>query len=191
MEQAEEFIPELSVDDYLGLEEAAELRHEYVSGRVFAMGGGSRDHNRISGNLFAALHAHLRGGPCEAFMADMKVRIEAASDDAFYYPDVVVACDPTDRDRFFITKPSVVVEVLSPGTERIDRREKFFAYRQLASLDAYVLIAQHAPRVEIYRRSSGWQLECVEGEGALDLPSLKFSVPLADLYAGAKRSPES
>ncbi len=167
------------------MEEGGENRHEYVGGRIFAMSGGSREHNRISGNVFAALHGQLRGGACEVFMADMKVRIEAAGDDVFYYPDIVVACDPTDRERFFITKPSVIVEVLSPGTERIDRREKFFAYRQLVSLEAYVLISQHENRVEIYRRSADWRAEIVQGsEGALELPGLGFSMALAEIYEG-------
>jgi Uma2 family endonuclease len=183
-----EAIPLLSVEEYLRLEETAPEKHEYVSGRVFAMGGTSRDHNRITLNLATALHRHLSGGPCEAFMADVKVRIEAAGDDAFYYPDVVVGFDPEDRDPLYLTKPAVIFEILSRSTERIDRREKFFAYRQLASLEAYVLVAQHEERVEIYRRSKEWQAEIIQGDGLLALGSpLEFSIPMDVLYAGVER----
>ena len=188
MEPIEEKVsPVLSVEEYLRMEEESEVKHEYVNGRVFATGGTSRDHNRIAGNLFAALHGHIQGGPCEVFMADVKVRIEAAGDDAFYYPDVVVGCDPQDRNQLYLTKPSVIFEVLSRTTERIDRREKFFAYRQLPTLEAYVLIAQHERRVEIYRRSSDWKVEILEGDGKFDLPPpLDFSTPLSTLYAGVE-----
>ena len=107
-------------EEYLEGELLSEVRHEYVAGRVFAMAGASDDHNRISLNIAASLHAQLRGKPCEAFFNDMKAKVAPA----FYYPDVMVVCDPADNHRYFRERPSVVFEVSSPDTERTDRRER-------------------------------------------------------------------
>ena len=86
----------ISVDEYLGGEKLAEVRHEFVAGHVFAMAGASEEHNFIAGNIFAALHAHLQGKSCRVFLAEMKARLLASETDIFYYPDVMVACDPRD-----------------------------------------------------------------------------------------------
>jgi Uma2 family endonuclease len=84
--------PTLGIEEYVQGELAPDVRHEYVAGAVYALVGASDRHNIISGNLFSALHAHLRGGPCRAFMSDMKVRV--GTDECFYYPDIMVACQP-------------------------------------------------------------------------------------------------
>src|SRR2546423_8717771 len=86
----------VTVGDYLSGELRSEVRHEYVGGSVYAMAGASEEHNAIAGNLFAALHAHLRGKPCRVFFVDMKVRLLITHTDIFYYPDLMVACDPRD-----------------------------------------------------------------------------------------------
>ena len=96
----------LTVEEYLAGEPASEVRHEYLGGTVYAMAGASVDHNKISLNLALGLTSHLRGKRCEAFMADVKVRLNLASDDIFYYPDVMVACDPRDTDKFFKLRQS-------------------------------------------------------------------------------------
>src|ERR1044072_6574523 len=103
----------VSVADYLEGEELSAVRHEYVGGGVFAMAGGSRSHGLITGNIFAALHAPLRGKPCQVFTADMKVHLVVADDEIFYYPDVMVTCDPRDTEAHFNKHPKVIVEVLS------------------------------------------------------------------------------
>lgn len=82
-------------DDYLAWEQDQPTRSEYVDGEVFAMSGASDAHGTAAGNLFAGLHAHLRGTPCKPFIADMKVHVEAAN--SFFYPDILVTCDPRDR----------------------------------------------------------------------------------------------
>src|SRR6266404_4951317 len=114
----------LSVEDYLKGERVSEIRHEYVGGYVYAMAEASDDHNRIAGNIFGELHQRLRGKRCEPFMADMKLKISGGH--AFYYPDVLVAGDPSDKARYFRERPTVVFEVLSPETERSDHREKWY-----------------------------------------------------------------
>jgi Uma2 family endonuclease len=128
----------ISIEQYLEAELTAPVKHEYVAGHIYAMVGTSKVHNRIAINLTAALNSHLRGGPCQVFMADVKVYVKNAT--AFYYPDVVVACDRGDGDPYVVTKPLLIVEVLSPSTERIDREEKLHNYRQLDSLEEYVLL---------------------------------------------------
>ncbi len=182
-----QFRDSVSVADYLAGEESAAEKHEYLAGEVHAMSGASARHNLICGNLFAALHRHLAGGPCRVFMADLKVRLSVNDEDYFYYPDIMVACNPADQASHFRTQPSVLVEVMSPSTERIDRREKFFAYRTLNSLREYVLIEQDAPVALAYVRTEDrWATQRPEPTGVLTLPSLDFSIPVAELYRGTE-----
>lgn len=185
----------ISAEEYLEGERSAEVRHEYVDGRVYAMAGASDDHNRIAGNIFAELRERLRGHRCEPFINDMKVKIPPAFADVYYYPDVVVACDPTDNARYFRERPTVIIEVLSTETERTDRREKAIAYRQIATVEAYVLVEQERMAATILRRAEpGWQSEVIEGLGStLKLPGLGVEIPLERIYerttlAGARAS---
>lgn len=163
---------QLSEQDYLDGEGASQIRHEYVAGEVFAMAGASKAHNIISGNVYALLRAALRGSGCQTFMADMRVRIAAQS--CYYYPDVVVTCSPEDlssdapKDR--VEAPGLIVEVLSPTTEAIDRREKMLAYRHIESLREYVLVDQERRWVEVYRRAgSGWVADLYSPEDTITL----------------------
>jgi Uma2 family endonuclease len=176
-------IGRISVEDYLAGEWRSEVRHEYLGGAVYAMAGASREHNRIAGNLFNALDDHFGDGPCEVFMVDVKVRLHIAREDVFYYPDVMVTCDPRDTDRYFLRYPKVLIEVLSNDTERTDRREKFLSYTQLDSLEEYVLVAQHQCEVTVFRRSAQWNPEVLtQGEHKLELPSLRFTMALSAIY---------
>src|SRR5262249_26861704 len=112
----------LSVEEYLALEEKSKVRHEYVAGHIFAMAGANDAHNIISINVATILRPHLRRSGCRVYMVDMKVRVEAA--DTFYYPDVMVTCEPFAAKSVFKSRPVLLVEVLSLGTELVDRREK-------------------------------------------------------------------
>ena len=185
----------ISPEDYLQGEHSAEVRHEYVDGHVYAMAGASDDHNRIAGNIFAELRERLRGHRCEPFINDMKVKIPPAFADVYYYPDVLVACDPTDNARYFRERPTVIIEVLSTETERTDRREKAIAYRQIATVEAYVLVEQERMAATLLRRAEpGWQSNVVEGSGSiLKLPGIGVEIPLERIYerttlAGARAS---
>ena len=185
----------ISPEEYLGGERSAEVRHEYVDGRVYAMAGASDDHNRIAGNIFRELGNALRGHRCEPFINDMKVKIPPAFADVYYYPDVLVACDPTDNARYFRERPAVIIEVLSTETERTDRREKAIAYRQIPTVEAYVLVEQERMAVTILRRAEpGWQSEVIEKRGSiLTLPGIGVEIPLERIYerttvAGARAS---
>src|SRR4051812_32645325 len=89
----------LSVDDYLTGEEVSVVKHEYAAGVVYAMAGATLEHNQIAGNIYSAIAQRARGGPCRAFISDVKLRLDAIGDDVFYYPDVMVGCDPRDTHR--------------------------------------------------------------------------------------------
>jgi Uma2 family endonuclease len=173
----------IGIDDYLQGEQQSQIRHEYVAGRVFAMAGAGETHNRIAGNLFFHLRAATRGTPCGVFISDMKVRVTAH--EVFYYPDVILTCDPTDREPLYKTAPCLIAEVLSKSTEAIDRREKLLAYRALPSLRYYLLVSQDRPLVELYRREpdGGWRVDvCEDGALAFDCGGLELRLTLADLY---------
>ena len=177
----------LSAEDYLAGERHSETRHEYLGGVVYAMAGASRGHNTISLNIASALRSHLRGKACQTFMADVKVRLEIGGDDIFYYPDVMVTCDRRDTDRYFSRFPKVLIEVLSPETERTDRREKFLSYIQIETLEEYVLVAQDKMEVTVFRRANKWQPETsTKPDLHLKLASLDFEIPLSAVYEGVK-----
>ena len=100
----------------------------------------------------------------------------------FYYPDLLLTCDPQDRELYFCSAPCLIVEILSESTARVDRREKLLAYQTLPSLQTYVLLEQDAMRAEVYQRAANWQVEYVE-QGAIRIDCLDMDLPLADVYA--------
>ena len=176
----------ISPEEYLRGELSSEIRHEYFAGEVFAMAGASREHNFIAGNIFGELYAHLRGKKCAPFINDMKAHIHSEGDDWFYYPDVMVNCEPSGQQKYHCDTPSVIVEVLSPSSEATDRREKRLAYEKIATLQTYVLVAQDRRELLIFRRKAGggWSREVLPQAGdALRLPELDFVLPLDAIYA--------
>lgn len=167
--------------EYLAFESASDLRHELVAGVIYGMVGGSDRHNLICTSLVAALHARL-SPPCQVFTAQMKLRVETADDVEFYYPDVFVSCDTADRARLYREKPSLIVEVLSDSTEKDDRHGKFLTYRQIPSLQEYVLIAQDVPQIEIMRRRAAWKPDFVFLEDACVLESVGLTLQARAIY---------
>ncbi|BBP05720.1 hypothetical protein TPL01_24560 [Sulfuriferula plumbiphila] len=179
---------QLSEQEYLETERASQVRHEYVAGEIFAMAGGSKAHNTISLNMAVLLRNKLRDSGCQTFIADMKVRI--ATQARHYYPDVAVTCAPgdlaSDSPRDYIESTVLLVEVLSPATEAIDRREKMLAYRHIASLREYVLIDQERRWVEVYRRNeAGWSADIFAPDDEITLESADMQISMDDLYAGS------
>lgn len=174
---------DLSWAQYLRRSRESPVKLEYVNGRVYAMAGASGNHNRIAGNVFGELHRALKGKPCEAFVSDMLLKIALGEDELGYYPDVMVVCDPADRDPGHRTSPKVIFEVLSHSTSRLDRREKLLAYQALPSMEVYVILEQTSMRATIHRRANHWWPEIVEGEGAvITLDELGLRLPLQDVY---------
>jgi len=184
--QATENVLTISVEEYLAGELQSRERHEYLGGVVYAMAGTSSEHNLISLNLASALRTHLRGRPCQVFMSDVKVRLQISQEDVFYYPDVMVSCDPRET-TYFKRFPQVLIEVLSPQTEKTDRREKFLSYIQIESLQEYVLVAQDKMEVMVFRRANKWQPEIArQPDESLRVASLDFTLRLDLIYEGVK-----
>ena len=170
----------MTVEEFLDSEDRSEGRHEFVEGEVFAMSGVSRRHSRIATNIGARLWTALRGGTCRVHLSDVKLRI----DRIVYYPDVMVACGPEPVDERLEVAPSIVVEVLSPSTERTDRREKALVYRSIAALVTYILVSQDERRVDRYFRDSAgeWRRETVEDTGDVVFQSTGLTLTLDEIY---------
>ncbi|MCF8209320.1 MAG: Uma2 family endonuclease [Rhodoferax sp.] len=178
-----------TAEDYLRTEESNGLRHEYVDGEIYAMAGAGEAHNLIALNVAAGLRNLVRGGPCRVFIADMKLRV--AEWNAFYYPDVMVVCNPADNHTHYKEQPGTVIEVMSPTTESIDRREKLLAYRTLPSLQEYVLIAQDRRHMEVYRKDANGilQHEVLAAGQPLWLETVSVSLTQDAVYEDVKLVP--
>jgi Uma2 family endonuclease len=176
----------LSVFEYLEAEAKSEIRHEYIDGEIFAMAGGSRKHNRICLNIATKLSSHLRGSECNVFMSDMKVKVKSLQQNKtiFYYPDILASCNPQDQDQFSVNYPCLIIEVLSPSTEMIDRREKLINYKTISSLEEYVLISQDQIKVEVYRHdlAGNWTREVLGKEHDLRLNSVDLTLTMDSIY---------
>lgn len=172
--------------EYLTFERASETKHEFIDGEVYAMSGASRNHNLVVSSTIVALYVQLRGKGCQVYPSDMKVRTPATG--SYTYPDVTVVCGEAqfdDDQSDVLVNPTVVIEVLSPKTEAYDRGVKFQRYREIASLQEYILIAQDRPYIERFvRQADGvWQLNEARGlEGALELTSIDCTLALAEVY---------
>jgi len=176
----------ISPQEYLEGEPLAETKHEYIDGEVYAMAGASDAHTTVALNAASALKIHLRGSPCRTYISDMKVRI--GEDNAFFYPDVMICCEPSDQEEeqnYLKKSPKIIIEVLSPSTENKDRGEKFILYRQLSSLEEYILIDPRKYYVEHYKRleNDQWILSSYDNaESELIFSSINFKCSLVDLY---------
>ncbi|TVQ41748.1 MAG: Uma2 family endonuclease [Wenzhouxiangella sp.] len=187
---ASPLISRISGDEYLAWEAEQADKHEFMAGEIFAMVGASDRHVTICLNLAAALRSGLRGGPCRTYIADMKLRVEAV--DAWFYPDVMVTCDPADRERDLDkAAPLLIVEVLSPGTEAFDRGAKFAAYRRLESLKEYLLVDPDSGRLELYRRASDghWVLHTFDDDQPVELASVELKLSHATIFEDAEPTP--
>ena len=181
----------LSPEEYLTWERKQPFKNEYHNGQIVAMSGASRAHNRITVDIATQLNIQLMEGECEVFVGDMRVRTNPAI--SYYYPDVIVVCDePRFEDDTFDTllNPILVVEVLSPSTAAYDRGEKFEHYKQLASLEEYILISQDRAHIDHYRRQdSRWFHNTFQHlEDVLSLASIECEVPLRAIYRRVVRN---
>ena len=173
----------ITVEEYLRMERQAEEKSEFYQGECFAMAGSSRQHNLLAKNLLVALDLHLRGKPCDPYMADMRLNIDSHAH--YVYPDVFVVCQEEAYVAEDMTNDATVIaEVLSPSTESYDRGKKFLHYQSLPSLQEYLLISQEVLQVEIFRRKQhDWSYQALaKPEDRLILPSLDFAITLAELY---------
>ena len=180
----------LSAAGYLAIERAAAFKSEFYDGEMFAMAGGSPTHSLIAGNLIRALGNRLEGRGRRTFTSDLRVKIEDSG--LYTYPDVSVACGElrfADAEQDTLVNPKLLAEVLSDTTEAYDRGEKFGHYRRLASLQAYLLVSQRHPRVELFWRGEAgqWLLDEAGGlDASIAIPPLDISLPLREVFANVK-----
>lgn len=170
-------------DDYLQWETEQSERHEYVQGEVFAMAGGEDRHASAALNLAVALRSHLRGQRCRAYVADVKLHVDAV--DAFFYPDVFVTCSDRDAANRTVKRDAVLVaEVLSPSTAAYDRGGKFASYRQCPSLQEYLLIDLDAHSVDLFCKAPDglWVLHPLGLGDVLNLQSVALHLPVTVLF---------
>jgi Uma2 family endonuclease len=183
---ATQTVPLISPDEYLAMERVAEIKHEYISGQIFAMSGASYEHNQITANLARALGNQLEGDDCDVLGSDMRVKVQGTT--MFTYPDLVVVCgQPHFLDKEFDTllNPYILVEVLSPSTEAYDRGEKFAHYRTIPTLRHYLLVSQTRQRIEHYARQpdESWTLHIAERpDAAVTLILNKLRLDLSAVY---------
>jgi Uma2 family endonuclease len=174
-----------TVDEFLAFEAEEPERYEFVDGIVRMMTGASAAHSAIKGNVFAELRAAIRSGPCRVDVDDLKVVTETA----VMYPDVLVMCRPLAPEDDRVTDPTVVVEVLSPTTQRHDRIAKWREYQKISSLRHFVLVEQAERRIEVYSRTdTGWALASIEPpDDAIALTAIGATLSLEAIYQGSGR----
>jgi Uma2 family endonuclease len=166
---------------YLRLEDAADVRHEFVEGRMYALAGASDAHNQIVVNIVATVRPQVRGTDCRIYANDMRLRV---SSQLYYYPDVMVVCDLSDNEANIRSRPCALIEVLSPSTELIDQREKVLVYKQVPSLNTYVIVHQTERLIEHHYRIEGdiWGIDELASDGEFLIPCNDIRLTLDDLY---------
>lgn len=172
-------------DEYLAFEEASETKHEYFDGKIYDMAGGTPEHALVQANLIAVIHQSLRNSPCRVFSSDLRVSVESI--DLYTYPDVSIVCGSLEydsRSKTTVTNPSVLIEVLSPTTRVYDRGDKFKFYKQIPSLQEYVIVESERAHVEVLQRAGQrWDIEIYDGTDAeFVLEALHLKIPLRQVY---------
>ncbi len=176
--------------EYIAAENASDRKHQLVNGEVFDMGGGTPEHAALIASVGGELCAQLHGRPCRPYASELRVGV----DDLVTYPDWSVVCGKLERhpeDAATILNPTVLVEVLSDSTEAYDRGEKAERYRRIPSLREYILVSQHRPHIELFRRTErGWTLlEAGKGQ-RLHLESIDCQLDVDAVYEGVLEQPE-
>ena len=177
----------LTPREYLARERQSPTKNEYYNGEVFAFAGASEAHNLIVSNVLTLFNLQLRSRPCKVYPSDMRVKVSETG--LYTYPDITVVCgeaEVEDEHMDTLLNPILIVEVLSPSTEKDDRIVKFAHYRRLASLKEYLLIAQDSVRLEQYVRQvdDRWILtEYSDLQASAAMQSVECSLALRDVYA--------
>jgi Uma2 family endonuclease len=169
----------ISEAEYLAGEKISDIKHEYIDGDVFAMAGASASHNRLSLNIATAFNVHLAGKPCQPYISDMKVNVGTK----YFYPDVLVDCSGLNDDSHVTQNPTLIVEVLSKSTRRMDETTKRIAYTQINTLLEYVLIEQDFVDIEVIRRRNGWQSEHFYLGDSVTFEAIGLTLTVEEIYA--------
>jgi Uma2 family endonuclease len=178
--------PLVSPDDYLLGETSAANKHEYLNGTVYSMAGRTARHSAICVRLLGLLYSRLRGTGSQPFNSDLLLRIKTGADLRFYYPDAMIHCGSLDSDARVIDNPSVVFEILSESTERIDTGEKRMAYLTIPSLEAYVIVDPDVREVTVWRQQAGqWAPQrYTASDAALEFASASCALTVGEIYEG-------
>lgn len=172
--------------EYLVLERASSVKHEYFAGTIYMMAGGSARHTLIAGNTYASLHGQLRKRPCIVYPSDLRVKVLPSG--LYTYPDITIVCGTPqfeDEHEDTLLNPTIIIEVLSPSTEKYDRGKKFQNYRMLWSLREYILIAQDEWHIERFVRQSDNQWlfsEAMQLEEQIELTAIQCTLTVSDVY---------
>lgn len=180
-------LPQWTYEEYLVYEAGNPSRHEYYGGTIYAMSGGSREHNIIGGNIYISFRAQMRGRSCMAYNSDMQVGF--AGEEACFYPDVAAVCGEEQIQTYKgdrLLNPMVIVEVLSKTTENYDKKTKFETYQLIPSLTDYLLVRQDRTHVIHYwRQEDDWPSTIYrELTDEIALPAIGCHLKLADIYEG-------
>lgn len=173
-------------EDYLAGELISFDRHEYIAGAVYAMSGGTMNHQTVGLNFTAEARNGLRGSSCRTTTSDQLLRVDLKHGEAFFYPDATIICQEVAGDARYIESPVVILEVLSKSTRRSDESVKLISYQQIPSLRVYLLAEQDQPLVKIYRREQAgapFTVTVLRGiDQVLALPEVSLEIPFSELY---------
>lgn len=176
----------MSVEEYLRSEEQSPYKREYVGGFVYplhAQAGASKKHTLIGGNIFGSLYRDALNAGCRLYQNDVKLVIQGAA--TFFYPDVMLVCEPDDDNPYAESAPCLLVEVLSESTASHDRFGKYGVYTAIPSLQTYLIVELESRRVYAYQRSGKeWKLSDLDGSRTIDLPCLNRTLTLDEIYHG-------
>jgi Uma2 family endonuclease len=166
--------------EYLDFEEHSETKHEYFDGEVLAMSCNNRNHNHLMSNTSVAFSNHLKNTRCEAFCIGLKVRTDDGN--KYFYPDVLVTCEQTNGDAYFVHSPCLIVEVLSKSTREYDQNLKRSIYQKIPTLEEYVLIEQDHVEIEISRKSADWHSTYYFIDDEITFESIGLTLPVLEIY---------
>jgi Uma2 family endonuclease len=168
----------LTEDEYLQSELLSDIRHEYINGEIYAMVGATGEHSTIALNIATEFKLHLRDKPCRPFFLDMKVKV----DTKYFYPDVLIDCAYDSANPHVSGGPVLIIEVLSDSTRVMDETTKYQAYRQIPSLQEYVLVEQKFAKVEVFQRNNNWALKRYGAGDDVTFSSVGLTLPIATIY---------
>jgi Uma2 family endonuclease len=175
-----------TVEEYLEMEKASTVKHEYFQGEIFAMSGAGDNHNEIFSNVFGEIAHKLKGKSCRPYGSDKRMNIPENT--LFTYPDISIYCNElihSDVDEDTSISPTVIIEILSPSTKNYDRGKKFNLYKDIPTLKEYIMIDSESVLVEAYyiNENKNWELkEHKEITDVLSFVSLGFDVALVNIY---------
>jgi len=177
-----------SLEDYLALEAASNVKHEFLDGQIYGMAGGTPEHAALKAAITGLLFAQIRGRGCRAHDSDLRVRVLGTG--LITYPDITVVCGASERDPNdpnALTNPKLIVEVLSPSTEEYDRGDKFEHYKRIPALQQYVLVSHRERRIEVWTRTAddGWTEAVADAGGRAVLDSIGATLVVDEVYDAA------